>query len=139
MHAPTGRGSPGRDAPLGCLLLLLALAAIVAVVMTAATIRSIALTSQASASIPPQLGAAGPDDPRRQQNETAFLEQLQASQLPITKQTTSLGYALCAVLSWGGTGSTDASTMIQNIAGLSDAQATTFVAAARATVCQPRW
>jgi hypothetical protein len=29
--------------------------------------------------------------------------------------------------------------MIQNVTGMSDSQSTTFVSAARATVCHPRW
>jgi hypothetical protein len=138
-----GRGSPsrprGHNTPLGCVLVVLALGAVVAVVLSAASVRSTAFTAQVSTSIPVQLGAAGPDDPRGQQAETAFLDQLQAAHLPITAGTTTLANALCIVMSAGGTGNADASTMIQSVAGLSERQATTFVSAARATVCRPRW
>jgi hypothetical protein len=120
-------------------LVALALVAVVAVVLSAASVRSTAFTAQVSSSIPIQLGAAGRDDPRGQQAEAAFLDQLQAAHLPISAGTTTLGNALCIVLSAGGTGNADASMMIQNVTGMSDSQATTFVSAARATVCRPRW
>jgi hypothetical protein len=143
MLETAGRGSPprprGHNAPLGCVLLALALLAVVAVVLSAASVRSTAFTTQVSSSIPVQLGAAGRDDPRGQQAETAFLDQLQAAHLPITARTTTLANALCIVLSAGGTGNADASMMIQNVTGMSDSQSTTFVSAARATVCHPRW
>ncbi len=143
MLETAGRGRPrrprGHNAPLGCVLLVLAVVAVVAVVLSAASVRSTAFTAQVSSTIPVQLGAAGRDDPRGRQAEAAFLDQLQAAHLPVTPRTTTLANALCILLSAGGTGNADASTLIQNMTGMSASQAATFVSTARATVCRPRW
>lgn len=136
--AATSASSPpatGRQAVLGCVLLLLDLVAIAVVIVAVSGARATPAASAPSASIPAQLGAARTDNPRAQVAEAALLAQLQAADVPITARTTIQAEALCIVLNAGGTGSADAAVMIQHVAGLSPGQASSFVDVARATVC----
>jgi hypothetical protein len=124
-----------RQAALGCALLLLDIMAIGVVITAVSDARLTPAASATSASIPTQLGAAPPGDPRAQKAEAALLAQLQAADVPISAQTTVQADALCIVVGAGGTSNAVAAAMIQHVAGLSDRQASTFVDAARATVC----
>jgi hypothetical protein len=128
--------SKGWRAALGCGLLLLDLVAIVVVITAMLGTRSTPTVLTASASIPAQLGAASRDNPQAQQAEAALLMQLQAAHVPISPRSTIQADALCIVVNAGGTSSAVAAQMIQNLAGLSAAQASIFVDAARTTVCE---
>jgi hypothetical protein len=124
------KSAKGKQTAIGCGVLLLVVVVIAVLISVASGGSSKEATQPALQPVPAQQGAAGADNPSGQKAEAALLGQLQRAGIPITKQTTIQAYALCVVLGQGTTDA-DAAVQVQQIAGLSSSEATTFVDAAR--------